>query len=128
MTLRLDFEFSAAHFYEQKKWTDDKNKEIFGKCYTPYGHGHNYRLQLEVDIADNDPLHSKNEISEYMQNVLKKLDHEHLNFVIPWFKNKVPTTENISLYLQDQLRIPAIYQPKRLKLFEMDSIYVELEL
>lgn len=126
MILILDFEFAAAHFYENKNWSEQKNKDIFGKCYTPHGHGHNYKLQLEVAIESAPQEAAKAEIIRLVLPIINRLDHSHLNFDVPYFKNRVPTTENISLYLKDQIQLPAIYQLKRLRLFEMDSIFVEL--
>jgi 6-pyruvoyltetrahydropterin/6-carboxytetrahydropterin synthase len=126
MILILEFPFSSAHFYEQKKWSSAKNTEVFGKCYTPQGHGHNYRLELEIDIGNRLSAKAKSEIVSSVQPVIDRLDHEHLNFKIPFFKENVPTTENISLYLKDQIEIPPPYRLTKLRLFEMDSIFVEL--
>lgn len=126
MILILDFEFSAAHFYENPNWSAQKNKEVFGRCYTPHGHGHNYKLQLEIEILDSAPDMAKKDILSYITPVLKKIDHSHLNHDIPYFQSQVPTTENISLYLKDQISLPQPYRLKLLRLFEMDSIFVEL--
>lgn len=130
MILILDFEFAAAHFYENKSWAVQKNKDVFGKCYTPHGHGHNYKLQLEIDVANapltKDLAQAKAEISSRVLPIIDKVDHSHLNFDHPYFKDRVPTTENISLYLKDQIDLPAPYRLKLLRLFEMDSIFVEL--
>ncbi len=126
MILILTFEFAAAHFYENKAWTTQKNNEVFGKCYTPHGHGHNYKLELEVDIGKHAPNKAKKAILEHLQPLIQTIDHSHLNFDVPYFKSLVPTTENISLYLKDQIELPVLYRAKRLRLFEMDSIFVEL--
>lgn len=126
MILILSFEFATAHFYKNKTWSPQKNNEVFGKCYTPHGHGHNYKLELEVDIGKHAPDKAKKTILEHVQPLIERIDHRHLNFDVPYFKSLVPTTENISLYLKDQIAIPAPYRAKRLRLFEMDSIFVEL--
>ena len=126
MILIIDFEFAAAHFYENQHWSAQKNKDVFGKCYTPHGHGHNYKLQLEVDIFGKPLDIAKKAISQQVVTVLSKIDHSHLNFDIPYFKTRIPTTENISLYLKDEIELPKPYRLKLLRLFEMDSIFVEL--
>ncbi len=47
--------FCAAHRYHREDWTPEKNREVFGACNNPYGHGHNY--ELEVTIRGSvDPL------------------------------------------------------------------------
>ena len=40
--------FSSAHRYFQKKFSEEKNKEVFGRCYTKYGHGHNYLFEVTL--------------------------------------------------------------------------------
>lgn len=124
----FNFEFAAAHFYHQKKWSPKKNQDIFGKCYSDYGHGHNYRLELEVDIGEADILTAKQVIIDSLKPSIDRVDHQHLNFKIPLFKTIVPTTENIALYLRDEIQIPHPYRLKLLRLFEMDTIFVELTL
>lgn len=126
MILILNFDFAAAHFYENKSWSPQKNTSVFGKCYTPHGHGHNYRLQLEIDIAAKEPDKAKSDISSHIVPIINTVDHRHLNFDLPYFKSRIPTTENISLYLADQIALPKPYRLKLLRLFEMDSIFVEL--
>ncbi len=126
MTLICEFHFSSAHLYEQKKWSIEKNQTVFGKCYTDYGHGHNYRLELEIEIGNESTKPAHDLISKAVQIVLDRIDHQHLNFTIPAFKETVPTTENISLYLRDQIQIPSPYRLCLLRLYEMDSLFVEL--
>lgn len=94
--------FSSAHLYHQRKWSDEKNLDEFGKCFSTHGHGHNYVLEaffegpihgttgLLVNLIDIDPL---------LKNVTDEFDHKHINFDHPHFKNLVPTTENIATYL-----------------------------
>ena len=126
MTLICEYQFSSAHFYKQKHWSIEKNGAVFGKCFTDYGHGHNYRLELEIDIGNEIPSTARDLISGAVHVVLNRLDHQHLNFTIPEFKEVVPTTENISLYLRAQIQIPPPYRLGLVRLFEMDTIFVEL--
>lgn len=126
MRIVLTYDFSSAHLYHQKKWTIQKNKEVFGKCCTDHGHGHNYKLQLEIEIGDTRLEDAHTTIQAVMKPLIGTIDHAHLNFDIPYFKDLIPTTENISLYLKDQIVLPAPYRLKLLRLFEMDSILVEL--
>ncbi len=126
MTLICEYHFSSAHLYEQKNWSTKKNQSVFGKCYSDYGHGHNYRLELEIDIGCDNTLAIRNLLSKAVHLVLDRIDHQHLNYTIPEFKETVPTTENISLYLRDQIQIPAPYRLCFLRLYEMDTIFVEL--
>lgn len=122
-------EFSAAHFYNQPKWSAEKNKQQFGKCYSPYGHGHNYQLILEFENQNpKDLLTEKNSLQIAIQQLTEKLDHKHLNHEIDFFKHHIPTTENIAVYLLDTLKKNSLKQPTKLILKEMDSLWVEIQL
>ena len=36
------------------KWSDEKNIEVFGKCNSPYYHGHNFDVECESKEIDQD--------------------------------------------------------------------------
>ncbi|WP_025743909.1 6-pyruvoyl trahydropterin synthase family protein [Aquimarina pacifica] len=107
--------FNAAHRLYKKDWSDEKNREIFGKCSNPRYHGHNYELIVAV-IGEVDPEtgylmdlkilkdHIKSEVEEYM-------DHKNLNEEVEEFKDTNPTVENIAIVIWNRLRkkISAIY-------------------
>lgn len=115
----LEARFSAAHFYHQKKWSQEKNQSEFGKCFTPYGHGHNYRLLAEWEkVADQDLANLRVQLDQ----VISKIDHEHINFVVPEFKDKVPTTENLCEYLRTEIEKSISHKLVGLELFEDDDI------
>ena len=40
--------FCASHKLFVEEWSDEKNREIFGKCSNPNGHGHNYSIYVTV--------------------------------------------------------------------------------
>ena len=48
-TLTKKIEFSSSHRYWREEWTESKNLEVFGKCTSKYGHGHNYVLETTVE-------------------------------------------------------------------------------
>lgn len=128
MILALKSTFSSAHFYNQPAWDQTTNENTFGRCYTPYGHGHNYTLEVGFMLHLED-LSRKNEYLTTLTQLTTRLDHEHLNFVIPEFKNTVPTTENIALYFLDKLK--AYYTESEIsyiRLYEMDNLWTEIHL
>lgn len=131
MIITFKTEFSSAHFYHQPKWDAQKNKEQFGKCFTPHGHGHNY--QLYMNFKYDPKVHaSLEEFQKTQQKVLdlicEELDHKHLNHDIEFFKTHIPTTENISVYVLDRVRKYSKVSPIHLKLKEMDSLWTEIQL
>lgn len=124
-------EFSSGHLYHQPKFSEEKNKEVFGRCFTPHGHGHNYTLQAffrgEID-GDSGMVVNLTDVDHVLKEVTDPLDHQHLNFDIPFFKTHVPTTENIARYCFDEIakRIGAIRMKLvKVRLFEMDDLWVE---
>ena len=115
----FSFQFSSAHFYHQPAWSKEKNQKVFGACYDPHGHGHNYRLDVGVK-----GLTAKETIAQALNPVLKTLDHHHLNFEIEWFKKNVPTTENIALFIADKIKT-SIPDLKVIRLYEAPDLWVE---
>lgn len=129
MILILKSPFSSAHFYAQSRWSEEKNKQKFGRCYTPYGHGHNYVLEVGFKTNEQDFLQDKEFYQETLKKLTDHLDHEHLNFEIPEFKSKNPTTENIALYFLDKLKDTISEKNiSYIKLFEMDNLWTEIHL
>jgi 6-pyruvoyltetrahydropterin/6-carboxytetrahydropterin synthase len=130
-------EFAAGHLYHQKKWSVEKNQAEFGKCFSEYGHGHNYRLEVafEEPALDSaiDPATARThwlaDLNAAVRAVTDLLDHKHLNFAVPEFAQLIPTTENIALYLLKNLqrRCPS-ETVSYIKLFETDNLWVEIKL
>jgi 6-pyruvoyltetrahydropterin/6-carboxytetrahydropterin synthase len=126
--------FSSAHFYAQQRFSRDENLQHFGRCYTAYGHGHNYVLEAFIEgpiDPDTRLVMNLSDLDHLLWKVTDPLDHHHLNFDIQEFKEKVPTTENIALYLKRELEKELqLSHPKlklnRLRLFETDDLWVEI--
>ena len=118
--------FSSAHFYNQPKWSAEKNRETFGQCFTEYGHGHDYQLEATVECKKS---HAE-QIHQIIRKQSSELDHQHLNFAIQEFKTKIPTTENIANYLTQKIKASfknekAEAQLMKLRLFESPQVWVE---
>lgn len=126
MIITLEADFSAAHFYAQPKWNTQKNREAFGKCYSKFGHGHNYKLQVSFERASYF-LEDKNRLQATLMELTQTLDHHHLNLVIPEFKKEIPTTENIAVYFERKLK-EKLPQEKitSIKLFETADLWTEI--
>lgn len=89
--------FCASHRLFNPNWSEEKNKQIFGKCAHVHGHGHNYKLMVEVrgDIDhESGMVFNLQTLKDIIQTeVLADVDHKHLNFDVPWLKGQIPTTE-----------------------------------
>lgn len=123
--------FNSAHRLHNLMWSDEKNKNIFGKCNNPNFHGHNYELEVTVvGSIDKDTGYviDTKYLSDLIQNhVLEKFDHKNLNLDVEEFKVLNPTTENIAMIIYMILRplIEEKYELK-IKLYETPRNFVEL--
>ncbi len=123
------YHFSAAHRLNAKRYSDEENRRIFGKCNNPKGHGHDY--YIEVKIIGNIDLETGmlinlNDLDKMMKDVLDELDHTRLDIEIPYFKESVPSGENIVRYIWIRLQ-PKMKKGKllNLKLWETQDNYFE---
>jgi len=123
------FKFCAAHKYWNSSWSDEKNKEIFEDDVRI--HGHNYLLDITIkgqaskesgfiiNISD-----LKKIVDKY---VIRYLDHSQIEKNIDWFKNKQPSTENLVVFIWNQINshIPDGGKLFKVKLRETPTIYTE---
>jgi 6-pyruvoyltetrahydropterin/6-carboxytetrahydropterin synthase len=134
MTIHLTrtVRFSAAHRYHRPEWSDERNREVFGACANPHGHGHNYALEVTV-AGEPDPetgfCVDLGELDAILrEEIVEPLDHQHLNHVIPEFApgGLIPTTENLAGYLWERVE-PRITGARlaRLRLREDLDLWVD---
>ncbi len=100
--------FNAAHRLHNPKWSEEKNKEMFGLCNNEYYHGHNYELIVKV-VGEVDPETGYLIDLKYLSDVIKehvekKLDHKNLNIEVPEFKDLIPSAEHIAFVIHGWLR------------------------
>jgi 6-pyruvoyltetrahydropterin/6-carboxytetrahydropterin synthase len=130
--LTKKMEFSASHRYWNPGWSEEKNREVFGKAAGPHGHGHNYSLEVTVE-GEVDPgtgmIINLYDLKTIMKDVLKDFDHKHLNDDNPRFNGLIPTTENIARVLWDifeeRLGGDARCSLYRIRLYETPDLYVD---
>ena len=125
-------EFSASHRYWNAKWSEEKNVEVFGKCTSKYGHGHNYLLEVTVEgevDQDTGMIINLYELQPMISDVVKNFDHKFLNEDTPFFTDKIPTTENIASVLWDLMGSKLNGIPRcslyRIRLYETPDLFVE---
>jgi len=101
------FEFSAAHRLHSADLSEAENKEIFGKCDNPHGHGHNYEVDVTVagePDAQTGLVLAVGELQRIVNaRVIDVLDHKHLNLDCAEFRELNPTVENISRVVYEKL-------------------------
>ena len=108
VTLTRRYSFSASHRLHSSQLSEPENQRLYGKCNNPYGHGHNY--VIEVTLAGPiDPatgmIANLADLDAYVQrHVLADFDHRYMNEEIPAFAKTVPTTENLCIEIYNRLR------------------------
>ena len=124
--------FNAAHRLHNPRQSEQWNRATFGPCNNPNYHGHNYELDIMVEgeidretgyIVDVAVL---KQLAE--QHVIAQLDHKNLNLDVPWFRERLPSAENIAVYCWEQLA-PVIPRGRlaRLRLWETPRNYVDYD-
>ena len=94
------YRFSASHRLHAAGLSDSENRDLYGKCDNPYGHGHNY----EIEVSARGPLDPRSgrtldpAVLDRLveEQVIQPLDLRNLNAEITAFRNTVPTTENLA--------------------------------
>jgi 6-pyruvoyltetrahydropterin/6-carboxytetrahydropterin synthase len=105
--------FVASHRLHNPLLSEGANRETYGKCNNPHGHGHNYFLEVTVSgpvapetgmVCDLGALDSI-----VTREVLDRFDHQNLNHLED-FSTIIPTTENLTIRIQqilNRLALPA---------------------
>jgi len=101
------YRFSASHRLHTDQMSDEENRVTFGKCNNPYGHGHNYSLEVTV----SGPVDQRTgmvcnlvDLDGFVEReVLSRYHLENLN-TLREFTKDVPTTENLCVLIFEILR------------------------
>ncbi len=122
--------FNAAHKLYNPDWTEQQNREVFGKCASPNFHGHNFDLYVTVK-GEPDPdtgfvMNSKT-LGELMdRHIVEKVDHKNLNKDVDFMKDCIPTVENFIKAIWNEL-VPHIEgaQLHRIRLWETHKFFAD---
>jgi 6-pyruvoyltetrahydropterin/6-carboxytetrahydropterin synthase len=133
VTITRKFEFSASHRYWRDEWSAEKNEQVFGRCISTYGHGHNYELHVTVGGQVNPEtgmIINLTDLKKEVNVVLEDFDHKFLNLDTPWFRELVPTTENVAAVLfrliDERLNTYPLLRLERIRLYEKHDLYAEI--
>lgn len=101
------YRFSASHRLHSDEMPDDWNRETYGKCNNPHGHGHNYQLEVTVS-GPVDPstgmVCNLVDLDGFVTSeILDRFGYQNLN-TLPEFASEVPTTENLCVAIYGILR------------------------
>ncbi len=122
--------FNAAHRLFVKDWSDEENKNFFGKCSNPMFHGHNYEIEVRL-TGEMDPktgfLYDLGKLKGIIEEeIIERYDHKNLNLECEEFKEVNPTAENICIAIYTRLRNRIKTELElRVRLWETARNYVE---
>jgi len=102
------YQFSASHRLYSPLLSELENERVYGKCAQPYGHGHNYVVEVSARgpiepvsgrAVDTDALDRL-----VQRHVLQPFDHHNLNVEVEAFRTTVPTAESLALEIGRRLK------------------------
>jgi 6-pyruvoyltetrahydropterin/6-carboxytetrahydropterin synthase len=102
------YSFCASHRLHSEQLGEEENQRVYGKCNNPYGHGHNYVVEVAVSGPVNPATGMITNLSDLdafvEREVLEPFDHKYLNEEMAEFRQSVPTTENVCIEIFNRLR------------------------
>ena len=106
MKLTRRYRFSASHRLNSEALTPGENARLYGKCNNPFGHGHDYVLDVSVEgpVDASGQIVDRSALDTLVQErVLAQVDHRNLNCDLPELKSQVATTENLAFAIERML-------------------------
>ena len=102
------YHLSASHRLHSEALSEEENRRAYGKCNNPYGHGHNYVVEISVS-GPVDPatgmIANLADLDGFVEReVIEAFDHRSLNDEVAAFRDKVPTTENVCIEIYERLK------------------------
>lgn len=124
--------FCAAHKLWNKKWDEETNMRIFGKCANPNYHGHNFELLVtvkgEIDPETGFVMNLFDLKKILKREIIDKIDHKNLNLDVDFMANTLTSSENLAVAIWDILA-PIINEKgatlHAVKLAETDNNIIE---
>ena len=102
------YRFAAAHRLHTARLSEEENGRVYGKCSNPFGHGHNYVVEVSVS-GSVDPatgmIANLADLDSFVHRaVIEPFDHRYLNEEVAAFRETVPTTENLCVEIFKRLK------------------------
>lgn len=119
------YRFSASHRLHSEQLSDAENDRVYGKCNNPYGHGHNYVVEIQMS-GSVDPatgmIANLADLDAFVEReVIAPFDHKSLNDDVAAFCGRVPTTENVCKEIFGRLQHFPLATLKRVRVEETSN-------
>ncbi|HEY4879016.1 MAG TPA: 6-carboxytetrahydropterin synthase [Candidatus Acidoferrales bacterium] len=134
VSLTRRYRFAASHRLHTPRLSESENQRVYGKCSNPYGHGHNYSVEVTVS-GPIDPatgmIANLAQLDPYVETrILEAFDQKYLNEQVPEFapeKSLVPTTENLCRVIFQRLKGFPLAHLDRVRIEETGNNSFEIE-
>jgi 6-pyruvoyltetrahydropterin/6-carboxytetrahydropterin synthase len=134
VSLTRRYRFAASHRLHTAHLSEEANHRVYGKCSNPYGHGHNYFVEVTVS-GPIDPatgmIANLGQLDPYVEtHILDAFDQKYLNEQVPEFapeKSLVPTTENLCRVIFQRLKGFPLAHLDRIRIEETSNNSFEME-
>jgi len=106
LKLTARYKFAASHRLVSPALTPEENARLYGKCNYPFGHGHDYVLDVTVEGPrdGSGQIILRDELNKWVEErVVRKVDHLNLNTDVAELNGKVTTTENLAFAVEKML-------------------------
>lgn len=132
MKLTRRYRFSASHRLDTPALSEEQNRRLYGKCNNPYGHGHDYVLDVTVAGSPDESgqIVGREALDKLVaERILTRFDHRNLNIDVPELRGVVPTTESLAVAIEKALAAgwPLRATLDRVRISETERNIFELE-
>jgi 6-pyruvoyltetrahydropterin/6-carboxytetrahydropterin synthase len=132
VTLTRRYRFSASHRLDTPALSTEENRKLYGKCNNPYGHGHDYVLDVTVAGSPDESgqIVGREALDELVaERILARFNHRNLNTDIAELTGVVATTESLAVVIEKALkdRWPLAAKLDRVRISETERNIFELE-
>lgn len=102
------YSFAASHRLYTGQLSPEENLRVYGKCAQPYGHGHNYVVEVSVrgPVEETSGRAAEPRLLDELvrAHVLQPFEHRNLNLDVDVFWQAVPTSENLGIEICRRLK------------------------
>jgi 6-pyruvoyltetrahydropterin/6-carboxytetrahydropterin synthase len=99
--IACEFGFEASHVLAREDWSAEENERVFGVCARLHGHSYRLRVVLRgaIDPHTGMVINFADVKAAVRERVVARLDHEHLNDIVPG----LTTAENLLYWIAGAL-------------------------
>ncbi len=134
VSLTRRYRFAASHRLYTSQLSEEENRRVYGKCSNPYGHGHNYYVEVTISgpiNAETGMIANLGVLDPFVQEqVIEAFDEKYLNEQVAEFapeKALVPTTENLCRVIYQRLKTFPVAHLERVRIEETSNNSFEME-